>query len=309
MRCPSCEAEIEDGSRFCPHCGSHLGLGPDRSVPREDTVRHAGPDEPARREEPVPELTSCPRCSAPNSPHRVLCGRCGADLQSGETGVAPRPTAHPSPEPGTDEQPPGPSRSRRAWIVVVVLGALIGSAIGLVVWLRAGADGLGADPEATFDPARHADDPQELQVVEATASSHLDPEGPISYEPSQAVDGDPTTAWNEGADGHGEGEHLRLELGGEAWVRRIVLRNGYQKDDRAFFDNARADRVLVRFDDAAYVVHLHDQLGEQAITLPEPVRTSAVTVEIVEAIPGQQYADLAVSELRLFGWPVQDGSG
>ncbi len=275
-----------------------------RPPPGEPTRDPAGGTEQGPTQ--GPELLSCPTCGAPNSPHRVLCGRCGDDLETGESGVAPRPTPARSTPGGTDELPPTRSRSRRAWVVVVVLGALIGSAIGLVVWLRSDDGGTAADARPAFAPALYTDDPQELQVAQVSASSRLSPEGSISYEPAQAIDGDPTTAWNEGAEGSGEGEQLRLDLTGPSWVERIVLRNGYQKDDRAFFDNARAARVLVRFDAASYVVDLADQVGEQAVTLPEPTLTTSVVVEVVEAIPGQQYDDLAISEIGLIGWPARE---
>lgn len=189
---------------------------------------------------------------------------------------------------------------------MVVLGALVGSAIGLVVWLRAGADGSADEPRPSFDPVVYADDPQALDISRVAASSQLAPEGSISYEPALAVDGDPTTAWNEGAEGSGEGERLQLVLADDSWVRRIVIRNGYQKDGRSFFDNARAARVLLRFDEVAYVVDLADQTGEQAVTLPEPALTGTVTVEVVEAIPGNQYEDLAISEIRVIGWPARE---
>lgn len=311
MECPSCEAEVTDGSRFCPFCGVHLAAGNDRTERtatadptvevRSASERRPGPDRGS-------DLLSCPRCSAPNSPHRVLCGRCGADLGSGDTGIPPRPSPRAPAPTDTGEPDQGGPPARRSWIVVVVLGALVGSAIGLVVWLRAGADGSADEPRPSFDPVVYADDPQPLDISRVAASSQLAPEGSISYEPALAVDGDPTTAWNEGAEGSGEGERLQLELADDSWVRRIVIRNGYQKDGRSFFDNARAARVLLRFDEVAYVVDLADQTGEQAVTLPEPALTRTVTVEIVEAIPGNQYEDLAISEIRVIGWPGREAA-
>lgn len=256
-----------------------------------------------------PELLACSRCGAPNSQHRVLCGRCGADLETGDVGVQPRPTTPArSAPPDTGPVEPVPSPSRRAWLVVIVLGALIGSTIGVVMWLRADGGGGGPEDGATFDPALYGGEPEDLRVDRASASSELPPEGSISYGPAQAIDGDPTTAWNEGADGHGEGEHLRLQFAEPVWVRRLVLRNGYQKDGRTYFDNSRVDRLLVRLDGVSYVVDLHDQTGEQAVSFPEPIRATTVTLEVVEAVPGSSYDDLAISEVRVQGWPAQEPS-
>lgn len=302
---------MADGSRFCPYCGLHLDASgeptadtrPDEGRP-DDRQEHAGPstDGPVQG----PDLLACARCGAPNSQHRVLCGRCGADLETGDVGVQPRPTT-PARSGAPDTGPVEPrSTSRRAWLAVIVLGALIGSAIGAVMWLRAAGGGVDPEEHATFDPALYSGEPEDLQVDRASASSELPPEGSIGYGPAQAIDGDPTTAWNEGADGHGEGEQLRLQFAEPVWVRRLVIRNGYQKDGRTYYDNSRADRLLVHLDGTAYVVDLHDQPGEQAVTLPEPVRARSVTLEVVEAVPGGSYDDLAISEVRVQGWRAEE---
>lgn len=309
VECPSCGRDIADGSRFCPYCGLHVQAarrdegpeGRERRTPSDADVDA----EDRRSTSPDPsELSECPRCGAPNSARRILCGRCGADLETGAAGVPAR-TAPPRDE--TEIAPEEPRSSRRAWLVVVVLGALIGSAVGLVLWLRGDGVGGAADDPPTFDAAAYPDDPEQLQVVQVSASSQLPPEGSISYEPGLVVDDDPTTAWNEGAEGSGAGESLRLQLAQDSWVTGLVLRNGYQKDEQAYFDNARASRMLVRFGDGtAFVVDVLDRSGAQIVRLPEPVHTATVTLEVLEAVPGGQYQDLAISEVEILGWAVRD---
>lgn len=306
MECPSCSRDIAEDARFCPFCGLHVAAtrpGHDETAiqggePADEA--DAGPREERTGSRDPAELASCPRCGAPNSPQRVLCGRCGADLETGSVGVVAR---APSP---SDPVRDGRRSSRRTWLVVVVLGALIGSAVGLVFWSRTDRTPGGAEEVPTFDRAAYPDDTAELQVVQVSASSQLSPEGSISYEPGLAIDGDPRTAWNEGAEGTGEGESLQLQLAQDSWVTALVLRNGYQKDDQTYFDNARASRLLVRFGDgSAFVVEVQDRSGAQIIRLPDPVHTSTVTLEVLDAIPGEHYQDLAISEVSIRGWPAQ----
>lgn len=308
MECPSCSRDIAEDARFCPFCGLHVDATrpalDDTAIEGHDPVSEAdvGPDEGPGTSDPS-ELASCPRCGAPNSPQRVLCGRCGADLETGSVGVPARRAPSPSDtEAGRDVR----RSSRRTWLVVVILGALIGSAAGLVVWLRTDGTPSGAEEVPTFDPAAYPDDSEDLQVVQVSASSQLSPEGSISYEPGLAIDGDPTTAWNEGSEGSGEGESLQLQLAQDSWVTALVLRNGYQQDEQTYFDNARASRLLVRFGDgSAFVVEVQDRSGAQVVRLPDPVHTSTVTVEVLDAIPGEHYQDLAISEVSIRGWPAQ----
>ena len=120
------------------------------------------------------------------------------------------------------------------------------------------------------------------------------------------VDDDPTTAWN--SDGSqledGVGETIDLFLAEPAWVQRLVIDNGFQRDADTYADNARIRRALLQLDGGEQVTIRLEDLGlqRQAIELPEPVLTTTVRLEVTEAFPGDTYADLAVSDLELHGW-------
>ena len=60
-RCASCGEEIEDGIRFCPHCGSNVA-------------------EPAREENGKAE--TCPACGANRNPGARFCDMCGHDYSA-----------------------------------------------------------------------------------------------------------------------------------------------------------------------------------------------------------------------------------
>ena len=320
MQCPECDTDLEAGARFCPRCGapaddpdrtdahapvsagwpSDADEGPSHSPQDLETSVIATPpaEESASRE--------CPSCGAPNSPRRELCGRCGADL---ETGVTP-------PYAAGDEQPTSSRRAgaagseRRglnAWFVV--LGAL---AVVVVVVVGLSVAGLGpfagtpSLPEADFPTDVYGDESEVLVLSDIATSSALEPSGGERYDATQMVDDDPTTAWNsDGSQAEdGVGETIDLFLADPVWVERLVFNNGFQRDAETYADNARIRRADVLLDGGERLSIRLEDLGlqRQAIELPEPLLTTTVRIEVTETFPGDSYPDLAVSDIALEGW-------
>ena len=258
---------------------------------------------------PDDQRRTCPSCGAANSPRRELCGRCGVDL---ETGVSP-------PRPSGDEPPaegPGraePERRRLSpWLVVAGLVLVAAAVLGGLTLAGLGplAD-VGSAPQATFDSEIYDDQPAPLTLSDVATSSALSPSGGERYDASQLVDDDLTTAWNsDGAQGEdGVGETIDLFLAEPAWVQRVVVDNGFQRDATTYADNARIRRGLLRLDGEEEVSIRLEDLGlqRQAIELPEPVLTTTMHLEITEAFAGDTYPDLAVAGLELHGWTATDG--
>lgn len=142
-----------------------------------------------------------------------------------------------------------------------------------------------------------------IEVAAVAASSSLEPEGATTYDAANLIDGDPTTAWNEGEPGDGEGQWVDLVLERPSIVTGVLLWNGYQSGD-FYAQHNRVRRVqLVLGDDRTFAVQLLDRRGPQAINLPEPVTTSRIRLEIAGTFPGSIYNDAALSELEVRGVP------
>ncbi len=279
-----------------------------QAAPTGEGVRD-GAEGTGRAGQVQPGLRTCPRCGAPNSPRRLACGRCGMNLASrlpvpsGEALLDEPPGAAEMPPAMTEVVAPRPPVRWKLLLAIVTISALIGSAFGTLVWLRMRSDEPVETPP-TFDREVYPESPGVLEVAEVSATSTLAPRGSINYVAELVVDGNPQTAWNEGTEpGRGEGESLTINLAEPAWVARLVIRNGYQKDQATFFDNARAAMLRASFDDGSvYDLVLLDRMGEQAVDLPVPALTRTLVLEVVSAYPGLHYEDLALSEILLSGW-------
>lgn len=331
MQCPVCDADVSPTSNFCPYCGHNVASSrpthdvpeswetrDDQWEPEDETVAlERGPEEaapgPPRSTGPADETTTmdpidggstrssraeagqmrhCPRCGAANGPRRVRCGRCDADLRTGEAAA----TAHPEIRDEIDEVEPSEERGRgRRVALLLVLAALLGAAIG--VWFLLQEDAAPESPQ--FDEGVYPGAPSELPVAAATASDTREPEEGRSFEAGNLVDGEPSTAWAS-TEGSAEATTVLVRLGGPAWVSRLSLHNGDQADQEAFERWGRAQRVLVRVGQSSFELHLLDVTGEQAVDLPGPVLTDRIEVEVLSVHDGAD--SVRISEVTPLGW-------
>jgi ribosomal protein L40E len=318
VTCPSCGTGNTPGANFCRSCGTSLD-GRDRTEamsPRPVVASDAAtdPDDDPTDPDPVrtpggaatADLQVCSRCGAGNSPRRVLCGRCGADLHAGVALPAP-PRSHGRPAPGTDAD----GRRRRAarWtaLAVVTAAAILGGGIGAMVALGVGpfAPDEGP-PRAVFAPADYPGEPVDLVGggLEVGASSRHEPVGDRRFEPQLMFDGDLTTAWNNSGETNpqGIGEQIVVDFPAPVWLTEIIVGNGDQRDDSRYLGTARLREARVALDAGqVFTITLLDVQGRQSIRLPVPRLTTGVTIQVVEAHPGDRVPELGVSELGFRG--------
>lgn len=280
MTCPRCAQPLPATAEFnfCIACGYDL-----RSTPM---ARSALPLPP-----PIVRLVACPHCGASNAASRTVCGRCRCGLDP----RVPAPKAAPPPPPAPPIAPTEPESSRGFLFVTLAAGFVFGAVLLTLLAAR----GVGIlSPLAGSSPVEYA----RLAVAEIIASSMLPPAGGVTYAPTNLVDGDPTTAWNEGARG-AAGEWVEVTLPEAVSVARVLVWNGYQKG-RQFLENGRVHTLLIDAGGRRFTVELLDVANSQAVDLPEPVLTSTIRLTIETIYEGDRYPDVALSELEVYGLPA-----
>lgn len=236
---------------------------------------------------------------------------------------------------GEQRAAPGRSRKKPGRDRLVALGLLVAllSATAFVLFLSmsvlsdGGAEGdttagespsemaeAGSDVENEEQPAPAAStttaapttttslrEVVELPVVDVRASSYIEPSAERTYGPDNLVDADPATAWNEGAEGLGEGEWVRLHFESPVIPARLEVANGYQRDQERYTGNGRIEQMTVKYSDgSSQTVELEDRQGFQEVPL-EPKSTEWILLTVESVFPGTTWEDLAVSEIRVYG--------
>lgn len=134
----------------------------------------------------------------------------------------------------------------------------------------------------------------------ASASSILQASNTRDYRPTNLLDGDLATAWNEGAPGPGVGEWVRLEFARPLVLDRLEIANGYQQDRDRFYANGRVKSIELEYSNGAtQLVDLLDSMGYQKI---EPVvgETEWIKFTIVSVYPARAWDETALSEVRVY---------
>ena len=141
-----------------------------------------------------------------------------------------------------------------------------------------------------------------LPVSYATASSVLYQEG---YDNSayMAFDGDPSTSWQEGVEGHGVGQTLRAVLGGTYRIAYITFRVGNWRDAEMWTQNSRPAVMTVWVGNSGYEVELSDSMTEFCLAFSGEIRTSEISFTIDQVFEGESTdsADLCISEITFYG--------
>ncbi len=148
--------------------------------------------------------------------------------------------------------------------------------------------------------------------ITVTASSALAPVGDLRYDPEVVLDGDPATAWNDGVDGAlGIGEQLTFRFDAPVDLVSLEVVNGYDRidpdsgEDR-WAQNGRVDELGIATDAGSATVRLADTREPQAVE--PPAGTTCVVALTVESVhDGDQYLDVAISEVAFDGRPA-DGT-
>jgi Double zinc ribbon len=311
--CLECGHHNKESLEFCESCGTFLEWKGERQrertgeLPEQDTDELSGvPGGGGAAQLP----TVCPRCGEPGKPGLNYCSRCGRPLvrQTADRGPTRwRPAPLPAERPWW----------RSPWVILLALLALV-AGVAFVLWRQDPApvpppatavveppesERPSAPAQPSAAPSAPAGAEARLEVAGVTASTVLDPDGDIVYDPRVTLDGDPTTAWNDGVRGTPTGESLEYRFTSPVRVTRIELINGYDKvvsEGDRFAQNARIRTARIRTDDGEMLQQLQDTREPQSVT-GQFGPTCRITLLVESIYPGEEFEDVALSEIAFFG--------
>ena len=261
----------------------------------------------------LPATRRCGSCGAVNVHHRVLCGACGTDL-GGDEATTVAPPSGPALVPYDRPLAGSTVDDRRGvgwwWLIIalVAVGAVVG---GLVI----GGVGPFADEPTALEPVaypqdRYPDDPRQLELASVAALTTRDPSAERSFSPEAMVDGDLATAWHGDVEALPDTTREKLDLHIEqpAWVTDLVLANGDHADADHYGSAGRLHRIDLQFDGGQVVRATLLDIGTdlQRVHLDEPMLTTAVRIEVLEVLAGEQHRGPAVSQIEVRGMPADD---
>lgn len=145
----------------------------------------------------------------------------------------------------------------------------------------------------------------QISAASAEASSTLISGRGISYDASMAIDNNLSTSWQEGADGYGLGEWIRLDLGKNTPVKVIRMNLGNWSSSDKYQENGRPSSITLVMESNGQELgrmtqKLEDIMDSHCITFDTPVECSSIQFIIEDVYPGTQYEETVISELSLY---------
>ncbi|MBN2354283.1 MAG: discoidin domain-containing protein [Spirochaetales bacterium] len=119
------------------------------------------------------------------------------------------------------------------------------------------------------------------------------------YHPLQALDGDPLTAWNEGAKGPGIGEWIEIDFEKPVKADEIRLMPGYY-DPAWYKQNNRIKSLEIALDGKTMTAALTDGMDEKTIALNNEAAFSRMRYTITGVHKGTKYDDTCLSEIDFY---------
>jgi hypothetical protein len=288
------------------------------------------------------ELLRCPACGVANAASRTFCQACGTKLgEAGKVGAvsqdqivaavnAPnKPITVTTTTIRKADPDEGGGGGVVKWIAIMaILGVIVGVAVVLGGNLLRGEgpqsgaspgaslgvvspspDGSGGDLESEAPSGEPTEAPQNepLALTGATASSVVG--NREKFQPTRAIDGDPETAWQEGAEDEA-GQWIEVSFA-PSTVGAVRLTNGYNASKALYRGNQRLREIEITVDDGVpFKAELEDTGDPQTVNIPNVEGATRVRITILSTYPakktavqGTPFDDAALGEIVVLGVP------
>ena len=182
-------------------------------------------------------------------------------------------------------------------LAVLVLGVLgLGVFAVLTFWPdRELAGNSNTNSNSVENETRILTDSNEVKV---SSSSTRKPEKGNLYDPKLAFDGNPRTAWSEGARGAGLGQWVAFNFRKEETIKEVIIQPGYFKTEELWKKNNRVSSAVLEFSDGSKkMVQFDDEMKDKSISLQNK-KTKSVLIRIKSVYPGASDSkDTLISEV------------
>lgn len=117
-----------------------------------------------------------------------------------------------------------------------------------------------------------------------------------------ALDGNVTTAWNEGGSGSGTGEWIELKANSAQTVSGIRIMPGFCNNEPNYYRNCRPKDITITFSDGTYTTTtLSDSYYVyQDLQFDREVTTSSIRITVNSVYSGNKYQDCCISEIQVY---------
>ncbi len=119
-----------------------------------------------------------------------------------------------------------------------------------------------------------------------------------AYAAQNMVDGNNSTAWNEGVKGDGIGQWVKFDFDKPVKLRAFRIIAGFAKTPRIFRANNRIKKAKLVFSDGqTQVISLKDTMKFQDVLINRALPTSSLKLQVMSVYRGKKFRDTCISEV------------
>ena len=292
--CPQCQSKYTDKTlNFCLQDGTALNEVTDEktlvldadSFSNEKTISDNYRETNAQKHQKTEEL---PRTEVSQSVDQnqsvetVVNPQQGTDSFSGQSGAKG-----------------GGISFAAGFVIGFLLLGLIGGGI-YAAWVFTSSESPLVNVNKNVDKNGGGKEPRILSnstEVKVSASSVRREDRGNRYTPELAFDGNPRTAWCEGARGAGRGQWIAFDFNKELLIKEIVIQPGYFKTEDIWRKNNRLSSAVFEYSDkSTEIFNFPNSMSERTLEINK--RTKSVLIRIKDIYPGASDSlDTLISEV------------
>lgn len=172
-------------------------------------------------------------------------------------------------------------------VVANIVEGIVGNGIGKVI------------PMLMEVPANSVGDTETIRISGTDQSSCV--KSKAAYMAASVIDGNPATSWQEGKDGPGIDECIRLDFDGTYEVQYIALKLGNWKDAASYTNNNRPREIEFQIGSERFSYEFKDVQEEFFLKLTLPVEAVNIQLNLKSVYAGAKYDDTCISEVKVYG--------
>lgn len=281
-RCSNCGEVIGEEAAFCIFCGERVE-----------------PEQSPKPSQPQPGSTSrMPMAQWPTTPH-----------QASQAQQRPVYSAQSTPPSQIQFQQNNASKPPIPVIIGIAAAAIVILALVMVFVVLPSCSGVSKPVQNTAPSVASSnaasvqgETPPRFSSVEVSSQLPGDNDT-ADYGPGNLTDGNPATAWNEGAAGFGVGEWVKFSAVNPQRVTSVSIMGGFPKfykdGSDVYKKNPRPREITISYEGGSQGFTMQDVREQfQTFTLSKPVDTRWITITIDSVYPGTRYEDCCIAEVK-----------